>query len=87
MIVHIGNEIAIKSSDVVGIFDMENTSTGSITREFLNHFGKVSKVVNVSYDMPKSFVLCVDVKGSKTLYITNVSVDTLKNRFNSNKIF
>jgi hypothetical protein len=81
MIVHIGNEIAIKSSDVVGIFDIENTSTGSITREFLNHFGTVSEVVNVSYDMPKSFILCQS-KDKKVLYITNVSVSTLKNRFN-----
>lgn len=83
MIVHIGNEIAIKSSEVVGIFDIENTSTGSITREFLNYFGKVSNVVNVSYNMPKSFILC-DSKDKKVLYITNVSVNTLKNRFNRN---
>lgn len=85
MIIHIGNEIAIKSSEIVGIFDIENTSTGSITREFLNHFGKVSKVVNVSYDMPKSFILC-NSKKQQVLYITNVSVGTLKHRFNNNKI-
>lgn len=85
MIIHIGNEIAIKSSEVVGIFDIENTSTGSITREFLNHFGKVSKVINVSYDMPKSFILC-NSKKQQVLYITNVSVSTLKRRFNNNKI-
>ncbi|MCC8069471.1 MAG: DUF370 domain-containing protein [Ruminococcus sp.] len=83
MIVHIGNEISIKSSDVIGIFDMENTSTGSITREFLNSASSNFKVVNVSYNMPKSFILCQNSKGERLLYITNVSVSTLKNRFNS----
>jgi hypothetical protein len=83
MIVHIGNEISIKSSDVVGIFDMENTSTGSITREFLNHASETLKVINVSYNMPKSYILCVGAKGSRILYITNVSVNTLKARFNA----
>lgn len=83
MIVHIGNGVAIKSSEVVGIFDIENTSTGSITREFLNHFGKCLKVVNVSYSMPKSFILCNNER-EKVLYVTNVSVSTLKNRFNRN---
>jgi hypothetical protein len=83
MLVHIGNEISIKSSDVVGIFDMENTSTGSITREFLNHASETLKVVNVSYNMPKSYILCVSSKGSRILYITNVSVNTLKARFNA----
>lgn len=83
MLVHIGNEISIKSSDVVAIFDIENTSTGSITREFLNHASDTCKIVNVSYNMPKSFIICQNSKGSRILYITNVSVNTLKNRFNS----
>lgn len=83
MIIHIGNEVYVKSSDVVGIFDMENTSTGSITREFLNHASDTFEVVNVSYSMPKSFIVCEDSNGSRILYITNVSVNTLKNRFNA----
>jgi uncharacterized protein YbbK (DUF523 family) len=83
MIVHIGNEISVKSSDVVGIFDMENTSTGSITRKFLNHASETLRVINVSYNMPKSYILCVGSKGCGILYITNVSVNTLKARFNA----
>lgn len=83
MIVHIGNEVSIKSSDVIGIFDMENTSTGSITRDFLNHANSNFKIVNVSYNMPKSFILCQNSKGERLLYITNVSVNTLKHRFNA----
>lgn len=85
MLIHIGNEISIKSSDVVAIFDIENTSTGSITREFLNHASDTCKIVNVSYNMPKSFIICQNSRGNKILYITNVSVNTLKNRFNSIK--
>lgn len=83
MIVHIGNEVSIKSSDVIGIFDMENTSTESITRDFLNHANSNFKIVNVSYNMPKSFILCQNSKGERLLYITNVSVNTLKHRFNA----
>ena len=83
MIVHIGNEVSIKSSDVIGIFDMENTSTGSITKDFLSHADDNFKVINVSYSMPKSFILCQNSNGDRLLYITNVSVNTLKNRFNT----
>lgn len=83
MIVHIGNEVSIKYSDVIGIFDMENTSTGSITKDFLSHADGNFKVINVSYSMPKSFILCQNSNGDRLLYITNVSVNTLKNRFNT----
>lgn len=86
MIVHIGNEISIKSCDVVGIFDIENTSTGSITRDFLNHVSNTAKVVNVSYSMPKSFIVCLNSKGENIIYITNVAVNTLKNRFNLHNV-
>jgi len=86
MIIHIGNEVSIKSCDIVGIFDIENTSTSSITKHFLSHASNTFKVVNVSYDMPKSFVICQNSKGDKVLYITNVSVNTLKNRFNSRNV-
>jgi hypothetical protein len=87
MIVHIGNEISINSHDVVAIFDIENTSTGGITREFLNHASDTFQVINVSYNMPKSFIICENSKGVKILYITNVSVNTLKNRFNSSSAY
>jgi hypothetical protein len=37
--------------------------------------------------MPKSFIICENSKGVKILYITNVSVNTLKNRFNSSSAY
>lgn len=80
MYLHLGEETVVNSKDIIGIFDIENTSVSKITKEFLALSGKKDKVVNVSYEMPKSFVLCVDKDKTKTVYISQISCQTLKKR-------
>jgi hypothetical protein len=66
---------------MIGVFDIENTSTSKITREFLNKMGKENKVVYVSYDMPKSFVVTKNKDDKKTtVYISQLSSSTLEGR-------
>ena len=59
MYIHLGQEKVINSKDVIGIFDIENTTISKNTRIFLNKAEKKAQVVNVSYELPKSlqFVL------------------------------
>ena len=68
MYLHLGQDVVVRMSEVVGIFDMENTSTSRFTKEFLRQATHEMEVVTVSYEMPKSFVLC-ERDGKKTLYI------------------
>ena len=79
MYLHLGQDTVVRTSEVIGIFDLENTSISKITRDFLARAEKSGAVVNVSYELPKSFVLC-GKRGSQTVYITQISSATLKKR-------
>lgn len=79
MYLHLGNDVAVKKSSIVGIFDIENTTTGKNTNTFLEKATKEGRVVNVSLELPKSFVLCCE-KGVETVYIAQVSAATLRKR-------
>ena len=36
MYIHLGNNVMLPTSDIIGIFDLENTSISKRTRDFLN---------------------------------------------------
>ena len=79
MYIHLGEEIIVRSADVIGIFDIENTSLGKYTREFLAAAEKGGRVCNVSYEMPKSFTVC-ESGGEEKVYISQTSAATLSKR-------
>jgi len=75
MFMFLGGEVSVRSDDVVGIFDIEECSVSRMTADYLNACQRNGRIVNVSEDMPKSFVVTVD----KT-YISNVSHSTIVKR-------
>lgn len=79
MYLHLGNDIIVKKSDIVGIFDIENTTTGKNTGHLLERAQKEGNVVNVSYELPKSFVVCME-KGKERVYVCQLSAATLRKR-------
>ncbi|MBE6852133.1 MAG: DUF370 domain-containing protein [Ruminococcus sp.] len=79
MYIHLGNEISISDKGIIGIFDIENTSLGNDTRQFLKRATDDDSVVNVSFEMPKSFIVCNE-KNAETVYISQISADTLLKR-------
>lgn len=79
MYLHLGQDTVIPMKEVVGIFDLENTSISKITKEYLASAEQSGKVVNVSYELPKSFVICRK-GGATVVYITQISSSTLKKR-------
>ena len=56
MYLHLGNNYVIPESDIIGIFDMDNTTISKHTRKLLNLAEKSGKVTAVTNDLPKSFV-------------------------------
>lgn len=83
MYLHLGQDIVVRSSDIVGIFDIENTSVSKITKEYLGEQEKKHRVINVSAELPKSFIVCKDQKDDEdkiTVYISQISCATLKKR-------
>lgn len=81
MYIHIGGDITLPSDKMIGIFDIEKTSVNKDVNDYLMKLQKQGRIYYVSYDMPKSFIVTKDY-----VYISNVSVFTLKRRFADNEI-
>ena len=79
MYLHLGQDLVVRASQVVAIFDLENATIAKTTRAFLARAEKAGQVVNVTNDLPKSFVLCEE-GGQVRVYITQVSSSTLRKR-------
>ena len=79
MYLHLGHDLVVRASQVVAIFDLENATIAKTTRVFLARAQKAGQVVNVTNDLPKSFVLCEE-GGQVRVYITQVSSSTLRKR-------
>lgn len=78
MYLSIGNDMAVRDSSIIGIFDMDNTSTSKKTREFLARAEKEGSVVPCD-DLPKSFVLTAEY-GLSRVHLTSLSAYTLEKR-------
>ncbi|WP_312643887.1 extracellular matrix regulator RemB [Hydrogenoanaerobacterium sp.] len=79
MYLHLGQDTVVRTSDIIGIFDIDNTSLSRSTRGYLAQAQKNNLVVNVTYELPKSFVVCCE-KGKQRVYISQISSATLKKR-------
>ena len=78
MYLNIGNDMAVREQSIIGIFDLDNTSTSKRTREFLNQSEKEGQVVPCD-DLPKSFIL-TDEYGMQRIFLTSLSATTLEKR-------
>ncbi len=83
MYLHIGQETVVPMREIVGIFDMENTTISKNTRSFLNQAQRSGRVVTVGDDLPKSFVVCQKGDEPPIVYISQISCATLLKRAES----
>lgn len=83
MYLHLGQGMAVSYEDIIGIFDLDNTTGSHITRAFLERAEKAGNVVNISEDIPKSFVVC-EKKGDEKVYLSQLSSQTLLKRSETN---
>lgn len=78
MYLSIGNDMAVRDTSIIGIFDLDNTSTSRRTREFLEKAERDGEVVPCD-DLPKSFVLTSEY-GFSRVRLTALSASTLEKR-------
>ena len=78
MYISIGNDMALRERSIVGIFDLDNTSTSRRTLEFLAVAEREGKVVPCD-DLPKSFVVTAEY-GLDRVYLTSLNPSTLEKR-------
>ncbi len=79
MYLSIGNDMAVREHSVIGIFDLDNTTTSKRTREFLEQCEKEGQVVPCD-DLPKAFLLTDEYQLPK-VYLTALNSQTLAARF------
>ncbi len=75
MFLFIGGDKTIRTKELIGIFNIEECSVSRITADYLANCQKTGKISEVSFDLPKSFI----VTDNKT-YLSNVSNDTIRKR-------
>lgn len=85
MFIHLGENTVINTNEIVAIIDLDNTTVSKTTRDFLTTMEKQGKVVNVTDELPRSAVICKN-KNKETVYISQISPQTLQKRFESGKI-
>ena len=78
MYIDIGKDMAVRASAVVGVFDLDNTTTSKRTRFFLEKAEREGLVVPCD-DLPKSFILTAEY-GLTKVYLTALSAATLEKR-------
>ena len=80
MYLHLGQEVVVRHSEIIGVFDMDNTTISPHTREFLRQAETDGCVTYVSMDLPKSFTVCATEKGRHQVYISQIAPSTLRKR-------
>ncbi len=78
MYLSIGSDLAVRESAIIGIFDLDNTSTSKRTLEFLEKAEQEGQVIPCD-DLPKSFLLTAEY-GIPKVYLTEYYPSTLEKR-------
>lgn len=79
MYLHLGQDTIVNERDIVGVFDLDNSTISRHTRDFLSKAQREGRVVNVSMELPRSFIVC-RTNGRETVYISQISTATLLRR-------
>ncbi|MBQ9994679.1 MAG: DUF370 domain-containing protein [Clostridia bacterium] len=77
---NIGGDKIIPGADIIGIFDIDNTTQSKHTRDFLNSVQQRGEVVVLAPDIPVSFVVTCPKDGTETVYLSQYAPRTLRQR-------
>lgn len=85
MFLRISNDFVVTKSDIIGIFDMDNTTVSRQGRDFLPEAERDGRLVYSADDLPKSYVV-TEHDGEMTVYLSSLSSKVLINRAKSSKM-
>jgi hypothetical protein len=84
MYLHLGQSVVVHQKEIIGIFDLDNTTSSFRTRRFLERAEREGRAVTVTDDLPKSFVVCQKKNGETVIYLSQLSPATLRGRAENN---
>lgn len=79
MYLFLGQDTVVNDKDIIGIFDIDTTTVSKKTRDFLKKAEEKKQVINVTFELPKSFVICNNKENTR-VYISQLSTSTLEKR-------
>ena len=79
MYIPIGSDMSVRERSIIGIFDLDNTTYSKHTRKFLTQAEQEGRVVTVTDDLPKSFLLTSEY-GMDRVYLCQFNAATLEKR-------
>ena len=80
MYLHLGNDFMVNTKEIIGIFDLDNTTVSKKTRDYLSDSEKKGEVRVVSAELPKSFIVCSSDEEKNSVYLSQISTATLLKR-------
>ncbi len=84
MYLHLGQNVMVRNQDVIGIFDLDNTTWSFRTRRFLEQAEREGRVIPLGEDLPRSFVLADGRDGIPVVYLIPLSPAALSARAERN---
>ena len=79
MYIPIGSDMSLRDRNIIGIFDLDNTTCSKHTRNFLSQAEQNGEVVTVADDLPKSFIVTRQY-GMDRVYLCQFSAKVLEKR-------
>ena len=77
----LGQDVVVKTREIVGIFDLDTSTVGKISRNYIYNAEKEKGTVSVSAGLPKSFVVCRgDSMRPRKVFISPLATSTLSKR-------
>ena len=86
MYLHIGQNELLPEKRIIGIFDMDKATYNRRAMEFLTRAEKDGVVLDISGDIPKSFVVCDHPYHPQIVYLSQLNPATLQKRAESRKL-
>ena len=79
MYISIGSDMSLRDRNIIGIFDLDNTTCSKHTRNFLSQAEQNGEVVTVAEGLPKSFIVTRQY-GMDRVYLCQFSAKVLEKR-------
>ena len=86
MYLHLGQNEIVPDHRIIGIFDLDKCSTSKRTRDYLSAAEAEGVVLDISGDIPKSFVVCDHPYHPQIVYLSQLNPATLQKRAESRKL-
>lgn len=80
MYLYLGQSVSVPEEEILGVFDLDNTTWSFRTRRFLERMQAEGNLRYLGEDLPRSFVLCQRGEKPAQVYLSQVNTTTLFRR-------